>query len=174
MAFSQTFMAGVDALGAVLLHFLWQGAGLGLIYLLLRPLCPRVGARYHLGMGMLLALATCPVLTIVYLWPAGGGAASTASGMLNPALTGSIAAVAGDAISTVGLRRAAALAGGDMDFWRSRHRPAFALALAPAGAAGPQRHRAAGLGSEAGADVPRFGLLRPVRLLASARSPRRC
>ncbi len=168
MAFSQTFMAGVDALGAVLLHFLWQGAGLGLIYLLLRPMCPRVGARYRLGMGMLLALATCPVVTIFYLWPAAGSTAATASGMLAPALTGSIAAVAGDAISTAGLREllpwlvagwifgVVVIALRSLWHWRRLARLAHnAIALPEWEAKLTQMCR-------------RFGLLRPVRLLASA------
>ncbi len=64
------WFAIIDAIGAALLHFLWQGAALGLLYFLLRPLCAHVTARYRLGIAALLALALCPVVTLAWLWPA--------------------------------------------------------------------------------------------------------
>lgn len=67
---TQTLLAWVDAVGWTLLHFLWQGALLGLVYRVLRPLCHGVGARYRLGMLTLSAMLLCPIVTFVYLWPA--------------------------------------------------------------------------------------------------------
>jgi TonB family protein len=67
---TQTLLVWVDAVGWTLLHFLWQGALLGLVYRVLRPLCHGVGARYRLGMLTLSAMLLCPVVTFVYLWPA--------------------------------------------------------------------------------------------------------
>ncbi len=66
---TQTLLAWVDAVGLSLLHFLWQGAVLGLAYRVLRPLCHGVGARYRLGMLTLSAMLLCPLVTFVYLWP---------------------------------------------------------------------------------------------------------
>lgn len=104
MAFSQTFIADVDALGAVLLHFLWQGAALGLLYALLRPLCGSVGARYRLGMSMLLALALCPLLTFFYLWPGDGVGAAMVATILTSPPAASIAPVADGTASDRNLR----------------------------------------------------------------------
>ena len=77
----------IDALGAALLHFLWQGAALGLLYFLLRPLCATARARYRLGLGLVAALALCPLLTLAWLWPAADSAATAGD-------FGTIAAVA--------------------------------------------------------------------------------
>jgi bla regulator protein blaR1 len=90
MAFSQSFIAGVDTLGAVLLHFLWQGTALGLLYLALRPICVQVSARYRLGMAILVALASCPLITAIYLWPAAGVADAASA---SPLFFGTISAV---------------------------------------------------------------------------------
>ena len=166
MAFSQTFIAGVDALGAVLLHFLWQGAALGLLYAILRPLCVSVGARYRLGMMVLLALALCPVLTLVYVWPVAGTAATTAS--LTATLTGSIAAVADSAVSNWGVREflpwlvAAWMFGvviiGMRSVWHWRRLARLVRHAVPI----PQWE------TQLTQMCRRFGLFRPVRLLASA------
>lgn len=56
-------LAAVRVIGWTLVHFLWQGTLLGVIYALLRALLPRGEARYRLGMGMLVAFAVCPLLT---------------------------------------------------------------------------------------------------------------
>ena len=64
----------IDALGAALLHFLWQGVAAGLLYFLIRPLCASARTRYCLGLCLLAVLALCPVLTLVWLWPAAGSA----------------------------------------------------------------------------------------------------
>ena len=50
--------------GWTLVHFLWQGALLGLVYAVLRSALPRGAARYRLGMATLFALALCPLLTL--------------------------------------------------------------------------------------------------------------
>ena len=68
----------IDAFGAALLHFLWQGAVVGLLYFLIRPLCASAGARYRLGLFLLAVLALCPILTLAWLWPAAGTTAQTA------------------------------------------------------------------------------------------------
>ena len=166
MAFSQTFIAGVDALGAVLLHFLWQGAALGLLYALLRPLCASVGARYRLGMALLLALALCPVLTLAYVWPVAGATVAAAS--LASTLTGSIAAVADGAASDWGLREflpwlvAAWMCGvvviGMRSLWHWRRLARLVRHAVPIPQWETQLAQLCG----------RFGLFRPVRLLASA------
>ncbi len=67
----------IDALGAALLHFLWQGVAAGLLYFLIRPLCVSARSRYRLGLCLLAVLALCPVLTLAWLWPAAGSAAAT-------------------------------------------------------------------------------------------------
>jgi TonB family protein len=165
MAFSQTFIASVDALGAVLLHFLWQGAALGLLYALLRPLCASVGARYRLGMTLLLALALSPVVTLFYVWPVAGTTVTTAS--LASTFTDSIAAVADSAASDWGLREflpwlvAAWMCGvvviGLRSLWHWRRLARLVRYAAPVPQWETQLVQLCG----------RFGLLRPVRLLAS-------
>jgi len=75
---TQTLLIWVDAVGWTLLHFLWQGALLGLVFRVVRPLCRGVAARYRLGMLLLAAMLLCPIATLIYLWPAptpGSGAA---------------------------------------------------------------------------------------------------
>ena len=169
MAVSLTFIAGVDALGAVLLHFLWQGAALGLLYALLRPLCMSVGARYRLGIGMLLALALCPLVTIFYVWPV-EGVATLATTVLAPALAGSVAAIADSAALDLRLREflpwlvavwicgVVVIALRSLWHWRR-------LARLVRHAAIPLPQWEAKLTQM----CQRFGLWRPVRLLASAK-----
>jgi bla regulator protein BlaR1 len=81
MNLSVGFIGIVDALGAALLHFVWQGVLVGVGYALLRRLFDGIAARYRLGLTALAILALCPVATLIYLWPAadvvvGGGATS--------------------------------------------------------------------------------------------------
>ena len=66
---SQSWFPMIDALGWTLLHFLWQGVAVGLIYLALRPAFSSVLGRYRLGMTMLLVLGACPLLTLAMVWP---------------------------------------------------------------------------------------------------------
>jgi bla regulator protein BlaR1 len=167
MAFSQSFIAGVDALGAVLLHFLWQGAALGLLYALLRPLCVNVGARYRLGMGTLLALALCPLVTLFYVWPVAGTAVAAAG--LTSTLSGSIAAVAGAPESNWDLREilpwlvAMWMCGvvviGMRSLWHWRRLARLVRQAKPIPEWEAQLAQMCG----------RFGLFHPVRLLASAK-----
>ena len=81
----QMMLAWIDTLGWALLHFLWQGAAIGLAYAVLRPLCRSMAARYQLGMAALVAALACPVLTVAYLWPV-HGTASVASAIALPML----------------------------------------------------------------------------------------
>lgn len=59
----------IDALGRSLVHFFWQGALIGAVYFLLRPLCSKMGARYRLGMTALFAMFAAPVTTLLWLRP---------------------------------------------------------------------------------------------------------
>lgn len=57
------WMDGVRLTGWVLVHSLWQGVLVGLLYALARVLLPRGEARYRAGMVALLVLAACPLVT---------------------------------------------------------------------------------------------------------------
>ncbi|MDE2346288.1 MAG: M56 family metallopeptidase [Gammaproteobacteria bacterium] len=61
--------AFVHRLGWTLVHFVWQGIAVGLVYLcarhMLKGKSPR--ARYHLALGTLAALAALPVITFIHL-----------------------------------------------------------------------------------------------------------
>jgi bla regulator protein BlaR1 len=57
-------LASVRVVGWVLLHFVWQGVLLGLLYAVARAVLPRGEARYRSGMAVLVALALCPLLTL--------------------------------------------------------------------------------------------------------------
>jgi len=57
-------LASVRLVGWALVHFLWQGALLGLIYWMGRAVLPRGEARYRFGMATLIVLAICPLLTV--------------------------------------------------------------------------------------------------------------
>jgi len=59
----------IDALGRSLVHFLWQGVLIGAAYFLLRPLCTRMSTRYRLGMAALFAMFAAPVTTLSWLRP---------------------------------------------------------------------------------------------------------
>ena len=60
----------VPALGWSLLHFLWQGAVVGLVFALLRALIPARNSelRYWTGLVALLTLAALPVVTFLNLY----------------------------------------------------------------------------------------------------------
>ncbi|HEY8010677.1 MAG TPA: TonB family protein [Rudaea sp.] len=92
-AWMQVVLPWVDALGRSLLHFLWQGALIGLAYWLLRPLCASVRARYRLGMGALLLMLACPLATLALLRPV-ADALGNASASAVPIPDGVIAATA--------------------------------------------------------------------------------
>ena len=57
-------LASAHLIGWTLVHFVWQGALLGLVYAAARTVLPRGEARYRFGMAMLMALALCPLLTV--------------------------------------------------------------------------------------------------------------
>lgn len=59
----------VHALGWSLLHFLWQGALIGLLYAALRGSCAGCVARHRLGMFCLVAMFVCLAATLALLWP---------------------------------------------------------------------------------------------------------
>jgi bla regulator protein BlaR1 len=63
MAGSMVMFDSVRIIGWVLLHFLWQGVAVGMLYSACRPLLPRGHWRYRVGMGALLVLAACPLMT---------------------------------------------------------------------------------------------------------------
>ena len=57
----------IHALGWSLLHFLWQGALIGLGYALMRGSCASSTARHRLGMFCLVAMLACPLVTLAVL-----------------------------------------------------------------------------------------------------------
>jgi len=59
----------IDALGRCLVHFLWQGTLIGAVYFLLRSLCTSTSTRYRLGMTALFAMFVAPVATLLWLRP---------------------------------------------------------------------------------------------------------
>ncbi|MBL0165341.1 MAG: M48 family metalloprotease [Xanthomonadales bacterium] len=67
-------LAWMQALGWALIHFLWQGAIIGIVFALVRRLLPaeQSSLRYAFGLFSLLALLVAPVLTLVMLWPSSG------------------------------------------------------------------------------------------------------
>ncbi len=70
-------LASTRLIGWALVHFLWQGVLLGVIYGLIRFLVPRGEARYRLGMIALILLAFCPLLTVWRLLKVAGPAIPT-------------------------------------------------------------------------------------------------
>lgn len=79
MQLPPSWIPWVDVLGWTLLHFLWQGVAIGLIYIVLRPLFGSVSARYRFGMLAFAALALCPFATVAWLWPESGSASTSAA-----------------------------------------------------------------------------------------------
>src|SRR5215469_1919784 len=74
--------AWVQNLGWTLLHFLWQGTAIALLYTTVRRVAVRrlsAQGRYILACGALSAMTAAPPLTLVMLWsgagapPPGGG-----------------------------------------------------------------------------------------------------
>lgn len=60
-------LSGVRLIGWTLVHFVWQGILVGLMYALARVVLPRGEARYRAGMTALLAMALCPMATAWHL-----------------------------------------------------------------------------------------------------------
>lgn len=155
--------AVIDALGCALLHFLWQGAAVGLLYWLLRPSCTSAAARYRLGLSTLGVLVFCPLLTLVWLWPGASVPASTTA-------LDSVAAVAAQQFTPwparaalpwlVALWLCGVFAIAARSFWQWRNLQAVVRGASRPGAS--WELRLAFLRA-------RFGIDRPVRLLVSAR-----
>jgi bla regulator protein BlaR1 len=82
MMLPQGVLVAVDVLGVVLLHFLWQGAVLGLIYAGLKPLCTSASARYRLGMLAMATLAAAPLVTAIWCWPSDSAAPGKSAPLL--------------------------------------------------------------------------------------------
>jgi bla regulator protein BlaR1 len=81
-------LASARMIGWALVHFVWQGALLGLLYAIVRAVLPRGEARYCFGMGVLAALAICPLLTVWYLLEAAPSIVQTATVVLTPVAVG--------------------------------------------------------------------------------------
>lgn len=168
MALPQNFIELVNVVGAVLLHFLWQGVLVGAIYAMARPFFPGMSARYRLGLIALIALALCPIVTLAYLWPESGAPAVSSA---LPTIGATMLAAADHAVAGWQLRPAlpwlvgtwfvcvAVLATRSLWQWRRLVR-----IVREASAPSPEwTERLARLRK-------RFGLRRPVRLLCSARA----
>lgn len=61
----------IDAIGWTLLHFVWQGLFIGVLYAAVRALVPQRASevRYAVGLVALALLALAPLLTLAMLWP---------------------------------------------------------------------------------------------------------
>jgi bla regulator protein blaR1 len=81
-------LASVRVVGWVLLHFVWQGVLLGLLYAVARAVLPRGEARYRFGMAVLVALALCPLLTLWRLLEGVPNVIPTAAELVAPVATG--------------------------------------------------------------------------------------
>lgn len=78
-------LAGMRIVGWTLLHSVWQGMLLGLLYAVVRAIMPRGEARYRFGMAILLALALCSLLTLRQLLETVPPIVSTATMVVTPA-----------------------------------------------------------------------------------------
>ena len=157
----------IDLLGRSLLHFFWQGAAIGLLYWLSRPLCASVRARYRLGMSALLLMFACPLTTLAFLQPA-AGALGNASASALPMPDVAIAASSAQLVSislweqalpwfvALWLAGVCLIATRSFLHWRRLARAVRAATVLP----GDWQLRLIRLRQ-------RFGIVRPVRLLAS-------
>ncbi len=95
---SVALSALVLALGWALLHFLWQGALIAVVYGVLHRASAGSSARHRLALGhlALLACAAAPAITFALHWPAAASGTGTAAGV-SPAFGALDAAAAGDA-----------------------------------------------------------------------------
>ncbi len=85
-------LAWMQALGWALVHFLWQGAIIGIVFAVVRRfVAPEQSSlRYAFGLFSLSALLVAPVLTLAMLWPSSGMEAVQASDSI--AINASLAA----------------------------------------------------------------------------------
>jgi TonB family protein len=101
MATHMIWFTLIRVIGWTLVHFLWQGTLLGLVYFSVRSILPRGTARYRFGMGILFALAACPLVTMwqlldtVSLTPAAGQAPAMSLVVGEPVAGGAGHAVSG-------------------------------------------------------------------------------
>lgn len=164
MSMPADWFVAIDVLGAALLHFLWQGAAVGLLYFLLRPLCANAGTRYRLGLCLLAVLALCPMVTLAWLWPVADADAPRAGSF------DSVAAVAAQELPhwqlrpllpwLVALWFCGVLAIAARSLWQWRNLQKLVRSASRPGAA--WESRMAQLRA-------RFGVMRTVRLLSSVR-----
>lgn len=91
MDYFPVLLEAVRLIGWVLLHFLWQAGLAGLLYLGIRPLLPRGEWRYRFGMGALLLLAVCPLLTGWWLFDSMAVASQAAVDLTAVSATASVA-----------------------------------------------------------------------------------
>jgi bla regulator protein BlaR1 len=100
MATHEIWFTLIQVVGWTLVHFLWQGTVLGLVYFSLRPILARGAARYRFGMAILFALALCPLITMWQLLDAVSLATAAGVALPMPFIARQpIGAGAGDAIS---------------------------------------------------------------------------
>ncbi len=80
----------VASLGWTLLHFLWQGAIVGVLFRLSLAIASNAGARtrYHIGLFHLALLAALPVVTFLWLLPETGRAAASVATVAAPIVVG--------------------------------------------------------------------------------------
>lgn len=71
----------IASLGWTLLHFLWQGAVVGVLFGVSLAVAARAGARtrYHIGLVFLALLALLPVVTFLWLVPSAGSTTTVAA-----------------------------------------------------------------------------------------------
>ncbi|HJU26983.1 MAG TPA: TonB family protein [Rhodanobacteraceae bacterium] len=67
----------IDALGWTLLHFLWQGAAIGMLYAVARALSASPRTRYLSGIAALALCALSSAVTLGWLWPSQAVGATT-------------------------------------------------------------------------------------------------
>jgi bla regulator protein BlaR1 len=88
-------LASAHLIGWTLVHFVWQGCLLGLVYAAVRTVLPRGEARYRFGMAMLVALALCPLLTVWRMLEAPSSVVMTAGAVVSSTAIGDAAAMGG-------------------------------------------------------------------------------
>jgi TonB family protein len=169
MNLPQSLVGFVDSVGAVLLHFVWQGALLALVYAAGRPFVTRMASRYRFGMTILIVMALCPFITFAFLLGSSTPSAGVAAAL--PAIKAGVIAVAGHAAEQwhfkamlpwlVGAWMLGVLMLATRSLWQWRR---LVRIVREATAPPPEwADRLAKLRA-------RFGLRRPVRLLCSARA----
>jgi bla regulator protein BlaR1 len=85
-------LASAHLIGWTLVHFVWQGVLLGLVYAAVRAVLPRGEVRYRFGMAMLMALALCPLLTVWRMLEAPSSVVLAAGAMVSSTAIGEGAA----------------------------------------------------------------------------------